>query len=677
MANSITLSTALVSDIQSKITAGTATAEEVVLYTKGLNQLQTGNDFQSLVVGLSQSAVDAIDSANAQFQEDAQNALNTFAQTATNIDTSAATAVSAINTAKNTLNSTSTAIDTRLASIENIVPTISKISDETTWIVGQSKIYVSNMGTHEMVHPYDFPAFLLKEAYTNNTQANISTVNHWGEVLDDAFIHNYEFNSYNDAAIQMHQGNMYHYYIHSNYEYLLNNDAPGTGASYERWSYTNFNDNLGSSYMRNWFVEKKGGHPRNWTQSSIETSWDLGKQTGLILNDPGQREWVIRRTDGRWMQLFSHRFPHLAVSRNRIYYQGESPTRNYGPVDNNEIEFKMYSEAMFGNGWTTGYNGICYNKKLGKMVAMRSDWAETGTGAYRMTPYQFSFVGNFDLEQVAKGKQELAVNQEDLIGTGKMVEDFHKSTNVFDNVGDGTGWIKYGYENNPGTGNQAEDRYRSHVILCDNNDLISVHFIPTKGLQLIRHTYSDTGGVKDWTTTKWTNLQSHATTYGVGQSWATGINAITSNDGRYVMVGSPYYSYASGNMFFLIRVSDGKYLHYRNTNTSRGYGWFPFRNNNFYWGTSRETDNSIHVINCDVVFGYKDETPNSGTNPTDTIAWSDSNEMFMMPHVGTAYKGRTYSWIPNYFNNRRMVTYYNNDGSYKSDLYDKYGNSLT
>src|SRR6056300_422807 len=104
MANSITLSTALVSDIQSKITAGTATAEEVVLYTKGLNQLQTANDFQSLVVGLSQSAVDAIDSANAQFQEDAQNALNTFAQTATNIDTSAATATSAINTAKNTLN---------------------------------------------------------------------------------------------------------------------------------------------------------------------------------------------------------------------------------------------------------------------------------------------------------------------------------------------------------------------------------------------------------------------------------------------------------------------------------------------------------------------------------------------------------------------------------------------
>ena len=52
MANSITLSQSLVDDIAQKITDGTATAEQVVLYTKGLNQLQTGNDFQSVVIGL-------------------------------------------------------------------------------------------------------------------------------------------------------------------------------------------------------------------------------------------------------------------------------------------------------------------------------------------------------------------------------------------------------------------------------------------------------------------------------------------------------------------------------------------------------------------------------------------------------------------------------------------------
>jgi len=58
MANSITLSQSLVDDIAQKLTDGTATAEQVVLYTKGLNQLQTGNDFQSVVIGLSQAAVE-------------------------------------------------------------------------------------------------------------------------------------------------------------------------------------------------------------------------------------------------------------------------------------------------------------------------------------------------------------------------------------------------------------------------------------------------------------------------------------------------------------------------------------------------------------------------------------------------------------------------------------------
>src|SRR6056300_1654695 len=114
MANSITLSTSLVADIQAKIDAGTATAEEVVLYTKGLNQLQTGNDFQSIVIGLSQSAVDAIDSSNAQFQEDSQDALDIFAATAGRIDSSSANAVTSINSAKDTLNQTSTNIESTL-----------------------------------------------------------------------------------------------------------------------------------------------------------------------------------------------------------------------------------------------------------------------------------------------------------------------------------------------------------------------------------------------------------------------------------------------------------------------------------------------------------------------------------------------------------------------------------
>ena len=127
MANSITLSAGIINALSAKITAGTATAEEIVLYTTGLQRLQEGNDFEATVIGLSQSAVDAIDAANSQFQTDSATAVSNFSTSTgtavTDFTTASNTAITDINTARTNLETAAT----DLANVVSGLPTASKI----------------------------------------------------------------------------------------------------------------------------------------------------------------------------------------------------------------------------------------------------------------------------------------------------------------------------------------------------------------------------------------------------------------------------------------------------------------------------------------------------------------------------------------------------------------------
>jgi hypothetical protein len=193
MANSITLSQSLVDDISQKIQDGTATAEQVVLYTKGLQQLQGGNDFQAVIIGLSQSAVDAIDSSNAQFQEDSQAAIDAittiFNTTATDIDASADNAVAAINNAKDTLNASSVNLETTISGLPSLTQIREGVYNDSNY-----------------VHPYDRPAFVIMndDANSSNEGVEVHWYNHRGERISPDGItyrkHIYFDLSYNMAS---------------------------------------------------------------------------------------------------------------------------------------------------------------------------------------------------------------------------------------------------------------------------------------------------------------------------------------------------------------------------------------------------------------------------------------------------------------------------------------------
>jgi hypothetical protein len=60
MTNSVQLNAALVNALKAKIDAGTATTEEVAIYTKGMSLLQAGADFQAVTTGFAQGTIDAL-----------------------------------------------------------------------------------------------------------------------------------------------------------------------------------------------------------------------------------------------------------------------------------------------------------------------------------------------------------------------------------------------------------------------------------------------------------------------------------------------------------------------------------------------------------------------------------------------------------------------------------------
>lgn len=60
MSTSVQLNTQLINALAAKITAGTASTEEIAIYTKGMSLLQSGNDFQAITAGLAQQTVDGL-----------------------------------------------------------------------------------------------------------------------------------------------------------------------------------------------------------------------------------------------------------------------------------------------------------------------------------------------------------------------------------------------------------------------------------------------------------------------------------------------------------------------------------------------------------------------------------------------------------------------------------------
>ena len=538
MANSITLNQALIDDIKAKIDAGTATAEEVVLYTKGLNQLQSGNDFQSVVIGLSQSAVDAIDSANAQFQEDTADALVTFGQTATNINTSATNAVSAINNAKDTLNSTNTSLSSTIAGLPSISIIRNKVKED-----------------REYIHPYNRPAFYSVEAYANTVyEASIRMYDHYGNHIPwpnggqrilNLMMDTTGFNT--DRRL----GNAESRYglNYDNREPFLTYQTQTTKSGYEL-GFANSLNHYGHVMGRfddkgNWW-----GYNGSW-ESSIQ------RDTCVIVNDVDQNYMLIREGTSFWIGGGKD------LTKLKNDYSNRALLKDQAQLTVLMYKYEEYMWDITHERFTipdvgTGYGNACYNKTLNQLVVMKYN----GTAGFQK-PILYSFANDWNLKDIGKGKQAISYNY-DPIANSKMTLEIEST--VDNSVG------------MPGTPNLSESNYRGIPVLCDNGKI--VHLM-SMGSNVAGSSYgfrwklNATGD--DYEKDVSFTFTGQTTKYGYDQGEYYGIKHHTTNDGKYVVARDYYYYYGTGARILFIRVSDGKVLKYQDNNTTWGFSFTPIQ----------------------------------------------------------------------------------------------------
>ena len=700
MANSITLSQSLVDDIAQKITDGTATAEQVVLYTKGLNQLQTGNDFQSVVIGLTQAAIDAIDSANAQFQEDSQTALTTFSGTATTIDTSATNAVAAVNVAKDTLIATDAGIASTIAALPNQTA-ITKIVDQSTkvdlkregaigWTGPHPLPYEfspgnSNYANYKIDHPWKAPAFInhIRQGYTTN-DGFVQLLDHEMNVIDEVGV-DYSSILYTTAAFaNTNHGRMpfarYQYWNMVHNYGILHETAPGT---------TNRNQSNMTGYLN------QNGHGRhlqsdhafaglkpasfltstNMTGSSDSTV--MGASTCNIVGTSHADFTIARPRNQRKIYLSSTKDAHYAMfSRNKRpnrrnesdYWttnHGAPEFSNWGKYENKDDATAKYpGDTLFHDRFefpdfnNSGEGNCSYNMNTNKFASIEN---ETGGTTYNQTIKLYTNDTNKKLRDVALGRVDVSAYDANPVTEGILTMEIDSQLN-YKLASQATQTI---------TNYTTSDRYYGQIVLCDNDTVIAgckyVQGASQKGNVFRRMTKNAAGTEYEFDT------QYYYTGNNPLESEYSNISTITSNDGKYVMMYGSYYYYGCGITGVLIRVSDGAMLKFHENSTSRGYNIIPIKHDQFMVGIDYASgDYSKRMFDAPFLFSRH-------VDMTDITSFVFSTD----DHQEYAYTQgfRNSQWQRTFYNKNStsyniytpyqyMFEYYNADGTRKS-IYDE------
>lgn len=597
MANSITLSQGLVDDISQKIQDGTATAEQVVLYTKGLNQLQTGNDFQSVVIGLSQSAVDAIDSANAQFQEDAQNALDTFSQTATNIDTSAANAVSAINTAKDTLVATDAEISTTISGLPSLTFIREAIKED-----------------REYIHPYERPAFWTASSINQaDHETIISFYNHYGKPVVNPYFNETQIviatsnNGFDTAADVRKDGNTRAYH-----RYNAGTDTPFTAY---RTSTSQSGYEVGFAKSKNSFGHIMGTwNDTTGVWSGYNSRWNSEwmRDNGVIVGDTDKTWFLNRRDNAFWIGGTRGVYRYVDDYKNRAKLRDNlvQLPAVFRPYENDQYWQYTHERFTLPTPVSTGYGNVCYNATLNQMVVMKYNDV-----AGDQKPLLYTFNSNWNLKNIAKGTQEITYNYDPTTE--------NNMTLAIESTVDNSNGA-------PGTTNESESNYRGIPVLCDNGKI--VHF-RSQGNNISGSAFAFRWALNstsdDYVKDAHFTYSGQTTKYGYDQGDYYGVRHYTTNDSKYVICFDNYYYYHGGARVLLVRVSDGKVLKWTDNQTTWGWSFTTVQANKLIVKLEpHHTYSNIYMHDLDWLFA------NYADGADINLAGGDSYPSSWMPDIG-------------------------------------------
>lgn len=283
--------------------------------------------------------------------------------------------------------------------------------------------------------------------------------------------------------------------------------------------------------------------------------------------------------------------------------------RSYVLSDNNL--FGEATKSIEGLSSTARQGTISYNEKTKKLAILESN------GSYQ---HRLNVWDNVEPPQNFESNSDFF---------DQLTSDNHVQTDYF------TG--------NP-SNNGNEDNYRGVVTLCDNGDVVVSKMIPSWGFYTFKFAYdADTNTYTVPTDTL--HEDSWTTSYGSDNGAQYGIRFQISNNGKYVIAYAPSYYYGSGYNLALVEVETGKVRHAKNNNSSNGYSFVPWGDNDFLMSESNNADSGRGLTLTPIVskVNFEDDAEvDSATfastlrNLIDSYYWS-TNYPYIVPIMGQDY----------------------------------------
>lgn len=539
MANSITLSADIVNALSAKVSAGTATAEEIVLYTTGLQRLQDGNDFQASVVGLSQSAIDAIEAANTQFQVDS------------------ASTVSSFNSA------TQAAVDSFDTAADAVVANMTVASNDLSAAADDLETVVSTLPTAAAIE-----AAVEKSLNYTPPKERMAFVQVHGSGDDQAFMigYDHELNPIFEKSFSgnvNYQGEPPGQYL--NLQAYDTDDNPGTGNTW-RLNFTPHNGHLGNI---EWSIDEKGVINHNGTQT-VERGGAF-KELGVVVGSYDQ-DWHLFRANENY-KLTTNKTPRSAVDFDRLDLASDNtfnPNNNIINIHNNYAGFTFPSSGI------NGFGTCGYNQSTNKFLSF--DLTTTPGDAY---PVVAELAAGSSFKDMAYGAESL-LYKENFDATAKFV-----------NLKIGTTGLTNG------TGNTGvEGGYRGVPVMCDNDNIV---FIKKFGNSVYLHRWTPNGTNTDWNS-DFNGTNTLTTSYGFENGTNQGIRYQITTDGKYLVAYTQYYYYGCGFSAWFVRVSDGKVLKGFWNSSAWGASIVPFNHDYFLYKQQDAGTNGTQILHMPTVF---------------------------------------------------------------------------
>lgn len=343
----------------------------------------------------------------------------------------------------------------------------------------------------------------------------------------------------------------------------------------ETTSHAGSSSNYGSNTCNNGYLGHQGhvsvteftktaGYLRGWPAAEDKIPYAFRDVNSIVGDIDQDWAWFCNRegSGGNHRMMFS--------GRNAAKYY-----HNWNREGANMITIPVQTAAGVTDSSTTSermYGGSCINTRAKKVCLMQTD------GDGRRQPIVYNDV-NMDWRAYALANNHFEGTPKGSNGKSdsdsKIYQFFNSSANytAYDRSTDRA--VSYS--------SAGESYHRSQTCICDNGVVFAFTMTPGHGVQLEKWNANGTYAGMVWN-------QGWTTSYGYEQGRRFGSRWQVSSSGDYWWAYCPSYYYGSGIYWACVRVKDGKWMYFRNQDSTHGRSLAPLGKNKLVVSRSQNKD---------------------------------------------------------------------------------------